>query len=116
MTKDLELAITHLAAATAEASKAAAVASQAVVQATTLAAEAKIEAAAARTEHLAHDKICTERQATLIKNQDEAKAERKEMHLANQDSIRRLYGLLWKVALGAIAGLLGILVTILLKQ
>lgn len=49
-----------------------------------------------------HEQVCTERYGTIVKNQDAGSTERKEMHSANQESIRRIYGMLWKCALGII--------------
>jgi hypothetical protein len=50
-----------------------------------------------------HEAVCVERYGTIVKNQEDGALERKTMHEANQTSIRRIYGLLWKCALGIIA-------------
>lgn len=49
-----------------------------------------------------HEKVCTERYGTIVKNQDLGAVERITMHAANQASIRAIYSLLWKCALGII--------------
>ena len=45
----------------------------------------------------------------VIENQKTGATERKDMHEANQESIRRIYGLLWKCALGIIGFQMAIL-------
>lgn len=75
--------------------------------------EISIETRSEIREHIKVDEVL---HAQLLSNQSEAKTDRKDMHAANQDSIRRLYGLLWKVALGAIFGMGGIIATILLNK
>jgi len=49
-----------------------------------------------------HEAVCTVRYGVIVKHQEEGAAERKAMHTANQESVRRLYGLLWKCAIGII--------------
>lgn len=60
-----------------------------------------------------HEAVCTERYGMIVKNQDAGATERKEMHMANQESTRRIYGLLWKCAIGIIAFQAAILAGIL---
>lgn len=67
--------------------------------------EAKEMAAAAIARIDKHEAVCSERYGTILRNQEFSALERKEMHEANQNSIRRIYGLLWKVALGLIGGM-----------
>jgi hypothetical protein len=111
------------ASAAASAAQAAAQAASATAQAANAATEAaKLGARAmeisleTRSEIREHVKVDEVLHAQILKNQDESKTERKEMHAANQDSSRRMYGLLWKVALGAIFGMASILATILLNR
>jgi hypothetical protein len=56
-----------------------------------------------------HEAVCAERYGQVIKNQDAGATERKDMHEANQASIRRIYALLWKFACAIIAIQAGIL-------
>lgn len=56
-----------------------------------------------------HEAVCTERYSQVIENQKTGAVERKEMHETNQGSIRRIYALLWKCAVGIIAFQMAIL-------
>lgn len=50
-----------------------------------------------------HERVCSERYGAIIKNQEAGALERQTMHLANQSSVRRIYGILWKCACAIIA-------------
>jgi hypothetical protein len=50
-----------------------------------------------------HEAVCTERYLRIIENQASGASDRVTMHEANQGSIRRIYALLWKCAVGIIA-------------
>jgi hypothetical protein len=96
-----------IAEATAEAVRAAAAGATAAVESTRIAAQATTAAATALSKIDAHQAVCIVKEeataaqiAQLLGNQTAAAAERTTMHTANQESIRRIYALLWKLVIG----------------
>lgn len=110
MTRARPEAPAPIAAAIAEAVKATAVGAAASVEAVRIAAQASTDAARALSEMKAHQEVCVVKDTNtskqieqIIKSQDKADIDRAAMHTANQESIRRLYALLWRLVLGVSA-------------
>jgi len=104
------------AAAAAQAAQAAAQAASAAVEAAKIGSRAIEMAASAQAGISAHEKVCTERQAQLLRNQDAAATERTRMHDANQSSVRTIHNRMWALMVLALAGSIGTIMTVLMSK
>lgn len=88
----------------------------AVSEAIKLGSRAIEMAATAQAAQAEHDKLCSERQEQIIRNQEAASAERLRMHEANQHSIRTIHNRMWALMVLALTGSVGVIVSSLLHH
>jgi hypothetical protein len=62
-----------------------------------------------------HEKVCGERQLAILNRFEESRAERAEFRAKMDKAIATVQGVLWKAAVGIIAALASLTVTLVLK-